>query len=532
LPVTLLLAIDGQGGSVTKASRRRKVDRKIVELLIAGQSQNEIKVALHVGKKRIRRARYDAEVAGYFRGVSLPEYPEAIFPDPVDKRSSRVPASDIILHEHLEWMRDRLLSGWQPVTVWEELPRKVTRSSFYRFIERHDLGRLGKSFRHTPEILHAPGEALLLDWGKLRDVVEDGKKKTLWAFVGVLGFSRYMMVRLVWTNDVPTTILAIESMLQELGGVPKRLTSDNPKCFALEASLYEPILNPVIERLAAHYGVRMECLPPADPQKKGKVERPMPYVRRLYQAHGAEWLGIEESQRYIERKVALANERKHGTTRLRPIDDLVNVEAPALKALPALAYEIEEFSEGSVRKDGFVCFKGKFYSVDDGLRGEEVAVVANGTRVAIYHRGRLVETHQRIRSNHQSKSIKDHHQKSWERTLKDHAHYLRRAGEVGPDVERLVQAILLEGEGFVDTRRVWGILSLEKTYAKEAVNEACRKAFELNLISYQTVRSLLKIAPKPPVEKGGAANRRAETEINKFVRPMSEYTKQLALTLN
>lgn len=509
------------------------MDRKIVELLLARKSENYIMEALRVGRRRVKRARGEAELAGYFAGTPLPQYPEAVFPDPADRRREKISDNDAILQEHLAWMQDRLQSGWQPITVWEELPLRMPRSSFYRFLERHKLYRLGESFRHTPEIMHEPGEALLLDWGKLRDVVENGKKRTLWAFVGVLGFSRYMMVRLVWSNDVPTTIAAIESMLQELGGVPRRLTSDNPKCFALEASRYEPILNPVIERMAAHYGVRMECLPPADPQKKGKVERPMPYVRRLYQAHGEEWSGIEESQAYLTKKVALANERKHGTTRLRPIDDLVNVEAPALHALPPLAYEIEEYSEGDVRRDGFVCFKGKFYSVDDDLRGKEVAVVANGTRVAIYHKGRLVETHPRIRDPHQSKSIKPHHQKSWEKTLQDHAHYLRRAAEVGPDVERLVQAILLEGEGFVDTRRVWGILSLEKTYTKEAVNEACRKAFELNLISYQTVRSLLKLAPKTPAEKGGGANPRAVTnEINKFIRPMSEYTKQLKLKLH
>ena len=517
---------------MTKASRRRKVDRKIVELLIAGKSQNEVVTALSVGKKRVRRARDAAEAAGYFTGAQLPQYPEAVFPDPLDRRTQKISDNDAVLQVHIEWMRDRLLSGWRPVTVWEELPLRVPRSSFYRFIERHELGSLGKSFRHTPEILHQPGEALLLDWGKLRDVVENGKKKTLWAFVGVLGFSRYLMVRLVWTNDVPTTIAAIASMLDELGGVPLRLTSDNPKCFALEASLYEPILNPVIERFASHYRVRMECLPPADPEKKGKVERPMPYVRRLYQAHGEDWRGIEESQSYINNKVALANERKHGTTRLRPIDDLLNVETLALRALPPLAYEAEEFSEANVRRDGFVCFKGKFYSMDDDLRGEEVAVVANTTRLAIYHKGRLSETHERIRDPHVSKSIKPHHQKSWERTLTDHAHYLRRAGDVGPDVERIVQAILLEGEGFVDTRRVWGILSLVKSNSKEAVNEACRKAFELDLISYQTVRSLLKLAPRPPGQKGGATNARSETETNKFVRPMSEYTKQLGLKLH
>ena len=106
----------------------------------------------------------------------------------------------------------------------------VGRSSFYRFIHRHGLYLVGESTRRVaPEIIHYPGEALILDWGKLRDVVIEGKRKTLWVFVGVLGFSRYLMVRLVWSNDLPTTVSAIESMLKETGGVPSRITSDNPK---------------------------------------------------------------------------------------------------------------------------------------------------------------------------------------------------------------------------------------------------------------------------------------------------------------
>jgi|GEM_PF-6964052 len=155
------------------------------------------------------------------------------------------------------------------------------------------LGRLGEKIRRrvVPEIIHRPGEALILDWGKLRDFIdlETGKKKTVWAFVGTLGFSRFMMVRLVESNDLMTTIDAIESMFREIGGVPERLTSDNPKCFAIEASPYEPLLNPGLELFLSHYKVQMECLPPADPQKKGKVERMMPYVRRIYEAHGKEW---------------------------------------------------------------------------------------------------------------------------------------------------------------------------------------------------------------------------------------------------
>ncbi|MDI6891271.1 MAG: DDE-type integrase/transposase/recombinase [Thermodesulfovibrionales bacterium] len=225
--------------------------------------------------------------------------------------------------------------------------------------------------------MYAPAEALIIDWGKLRDVIdpETGKKRILWMFIGVLGYSRYMMVHLVWSYDVPTTLSTLEEMLKELGGVPKRIVSDNPKCFALEASKYEPLLNPVYERFAAHYGATIECLPPGSPELKGRVERIVPFGRRLYQAHGNGWYGLSESQQYMNKKVAIANERIHGTTRRRPVDVFSAEEAPALKPLPAIAYEIEEFHEGTVRKDGHVRFRSKYYSVEQQYRDQKVVVI-------------------------------------------------------------------------------------------------------------------------------------------------------------
>ena len=167
---------------------------------------------------------------------------------------------------------------------------------------------------------------------------ETGKRRTLfgrlWAY---LVFSRYMMVRLVWTNDIATTLDAIESMLRELGGVPIRLTSDNLKCFVTEASDYEPLLNPAFERFAQHYNTLIECLPPRSAEKRESRAANGIRTQALYEAHGSEWHGLEESQKYMDRKVALANERRHGTTQRRPIDDLTNTELSAhLKSLPAL----------------------------------------------------------------------------------------------------------------------------------------------------------------------------------------------------
>jgi hypothetical protein len=504
--------------------RRRRMERRVIELHMAGASQREICKKLKVGNRKVRRILEKAEALGYLAGLRLPAAPLAVLPEPPPVAVLSASAIDKLLLENKSWIEERLKTGWHKVTVWEELPFIVGRSSFYRFLKRHRLDRIGeKQSRITPEIVHKPGEALIVDWGKLRTVRgEDGKSKTLWAFVGVLGFSRYMMVRLVWSNDVQTTINVLESMLSEIGGVPSRITSDNPKCFALEADKYEPLLNPVLERWSAHYGLCLECLPPADPKKKGKVERLMPFTRRLYEAHGLDWFGVDESQEYINKKVAIANERKHGTTNLRPVDVFNDIEKLALKPLPALCYEMEEYHEGDVRADGYVRFRNKFYSVGDELVGRHVVVLGNKTQVSIYMDGKHLEVHDRITDPHISKSTKPHHLKPHERVMQDGAFYIKRAAKIGPFTAKLVEVVLSAGQGFVDTRKVWGVLSLDKNYSLEQIEKACKLALEMNDPSYRRVHSLVKLVPaiKPQVE--------VKTEAHKFVRDLNEY-KQLLL---
>ncbi|MCK5884577.1 MAG: transposase, partial [Bacteriovoracaceae bacterium] len=388
------------------------VDRKIVELLILKRSSNSIAKQEKVGKKRVGQIKEQAVSLGYLSGTPLPPYPQALFDYSEERYDGPVSEADQALLEHKEWVKDRIEAGWHLITIWEELPfevaTEVSRSSFFRFIKRHNLNSKGNiTKRVIPEILDAPGESLQLDWGKLCDVIDPvtKKKKTLWFLVGVMGFSRYMMTRLVWGNSTDETLKAISSMLSEMGGTPLKITSDNPKCFATEASKFEAILNPAFERFCGHYGIIAELLPPRDPQKKGKVEKAVPYVRRLYEAHG-EWDSIEEAQRYIDRKMVVANERKHGTTRLRPIEVFLENEIIALSALPPLEYSVEEYHSGKVRKDGCVRFRNKYYSVGEERIGDQVFVIGSSKIVEIFFKGKLLETHTRISSSHQAKSIK------------------------------------------------------------------------------------------------------------------------------
>jgi len=243
-------------------------------------------------------------------------------------------------------------------------------------------------------------------------------------------------------------------------------------------------------------------------------------VRRLYEGHGLGWDGLEESQSYMNKKVVLANERKHGTTGLRPIDVLLQQEVSELGELRETSYEIEEYHMGTVRKDGHVRFRNKYYSVEEKYHGQEVFIIGNSKRVEIYHQCNLIETHQRVTSPHKSKSTKEHHLKPWEQVARDSKLYIDKAEKIGPHARRFISEILLLGRGFVDTRKVWGVLSLDKDYSSESIDLACKYALEIESLSYQTVRSFLNLSPSKKFNLDTSKN-------NKFVRSPDEYKNNL-----
>lgn len=519
--------------AMTKQTRRLLLERKIIECLKAGDSVKAIARNFKVGKNRVRLLRERAFEFGYLGQDSkaIPPYPEALFPEVVDRRSLKSSEADVALQSHASWVKDRLLAGWRPITVFEELPSigviGVGRSSYYRFLKRHDLHKINSRNKAglTTPIHHSPGEALILDWGKLLSVWDEAtkKRKTLWAFVGVMGFSRYMMVRLVWSNEVESTVAALESMFDELGGVPTKITSDNPKCFAITADIYDPILNPAMEKFASHYGFILECLPPRDPQKKGKVERLMPYVRRIYESHSKDWLGLEEAQTFMNKKVAIANERKHGTIMQKPIDVFINVEAPTLKPLPPLKYERHQFSTALVRKDAFVRFDTKYYAVADKFIGLETQILATKTQVCIFHKGTIIENYQRNWDPHIPYSIKDHLLKPHQKLIQDHHHYLKKAENIGPSVKTIVAKLLTQNQGYLDLRKIWGILSLDKKHAPEAINHACLVALQMGQHSSRAVKNIL--------QNGGPRTSTSPTKFTsaKFARPVDDYQEHLNL---
>lgn len=513
--------------------QRGLMDRKIVELFQQGKSASAIAKKLSRGKSSVITVRDLAEQYGFIEKVSaeplifratarvLPPYPEILFPIQ-DLRKTKPAETDLILDPQKPWMLERLNLGWSPQTIFEELAVSVPRSNFYRYLERHHL-QADRILRSAPEIIHGPGECLQVDWAKMFSWKNpQGKQETVWAFIGILGHSRHTLVRVMTKCDFANTVMAIKSMLEELGGSPRRITSDNPKVFVNKASDYEPVLNAGYERFASHYGFTIEALPPADPEKKGKVERTVQLIRRLFESYDAENFKLESAQEHINKKLLIANNRKHGTHGGRPAD-LLLLERQSLRILPTMPYEVETITFPSVRDDGYVRFNNKYYRVDRRLKGQDAVVIANTEQVSIYIGGRLLEVYERIKDQFTSKACKDHYKEEWEKTLNDHAHYIKQAEAIGGNVSRFIQIVLARGEGFVDTRVVWGLLTCVKEYAASDIDKACLKAIELEQVNLGLIKSFLSLCPKRNKEE------KFNTTGGKFERPMSEYVTHLRL---
>lgn len=518
------------------------VDRKIVEGLRNGRSLTALTKSTGKGKGYVIKVRDMAIEHGYvvvacvesktYKSTSreLPPYPEALFPLR-DGRSEKAIETDAILNPKLAWIKERIELGWSPQSIFEELPLTVPRSNFYRYIHRNKLMQTAPS-RNVMELVHAAGECLQVDWGKLFDVVDPitKKKKTIWIFIGVLGHSRFEMARVVERLDFTTTIEVLISMFEELGGVPRKVTSDNPKVFVQEASNYEPFLNPAFERFASHYKFVVEALPPSAPEKKGKVERMVPMKRRLFESFDKSTYTLKNAQDHISRKMLIVNERKHGTHLQKPLDVFLNDEAALLRGLPLLRYEVETIVRSTVRADGYVRFANKYYRVSRSLKGEVALVIGNQAQVAIYCSGRLLEVYDRIYDRFTTKACKDHYKETWEKTLRDNGHYVRQARAIGANVERFVEIILARGDGFVDTRSVWGLLTLNKKYSAADIDKACLSALELSQVNLRTIHQLLNIMAKPkPKQNHTEEIPAAQTMGGKFARPMSDYKNHLRL---
>ena len=175
--------------------------------------------------------------------------------------------------------------------------------------------------------------------------VDFGKFRLPWgsrhALLVVLGYSRLLWLRFYSRQTMPVLFAGLESAFERFGGVPRELLFDQMKTVVVSddrSSGGGLVVNAEFLRFAAHWGFMPRSCRPYRAQTKGKVERPIRYVRDSF-FYGRTFVNDadlnEQADRWVE---GTANVRLHGTTRERPLDRFERDERQALRPLALQPY--------------------------------------------------------------------------------------------------------------------------------------------------------------------------------------------------
>lgn len=157
----------------------------------------------------------------------------------------------------------------------------------------------------------------------------------------VLGYSRLLWVKFFPKEDMRVLMSGLEEAFTFFGGVPRELLFDQMASVItddLRDQGERLVENAEFLRFSAHWGFRIRACRPYRAQTKGKVERPVRYLRGNF-LYGREFLGdsdlAAQTEAWLSNK---ANVRKHGTTKEQPLKRFLRDERHLLQPLAERPY--------------------------------------------------------------------------------------------------------------------------------------------------------------------------------------------------
>ena len=195
----------------------------------------------------------------------------------------------------------------------------------------------------------------------------------------VMAFSRMMFIRFTTSMKMGPLIECHQRAFTFFGGIPGEILYDNMK----QVRSRPGQLNEQFVDFACHCGFTPKTHRPYRPRTKGKVERPVDYVKGNFLA-GREFEGVDDLNARGEHWLdSVANVRIHGTTGQRPVD-LFEKEKPALTPITAVApYRFIDPAQRVVNAESMIRFNGSRYSVPPAHAGQRVQVAAQGGQILI-----------------------------------------------------------------------------------------------------------------------------------------------------
>jgi transposase len=162
-----------------------------------------------------------------------------------------------------------------------------------------------------------------------------------YALLVVLGYSRLLWLHFYSRQTMQTLFRGLEAAFEFFGGVPAELLFDQMSAVITEDRRNDGgtlVENAEFLRFAHHHGFKVRACRPYRAKTKGKVERPIRYMRDSF-FYGRTFLNDPDLDAQAEHWLGhVANVRCHATTKERPIERFERHELATLKPLALKPY--------------------------------------------------------------------------------------------------------------------------------------------------------------------------------------------------
>lgn len=346
---------------------------------------------------------------------------------------------------------------------------------------------------------HKAGERLYVDYAGMTVPVKDsktGETRDAQIFVATLGASSYTFAEATFTQTLRDWLGSHCRAFAFFGGVTQLVVPDNLRSAVSRSCRYDPESNPAYAELARHYNTAIFPARVRKPRDKAKVESAVQGVERriLAKLRDRTFFSLAELNEAIGVLLEDYNGRpfqKRPESRRALFEQ---VDKPTLKPLPQNRYEYAWYHNAKVNLDYHIEADDHYYSVPYRLCGERVQVRQTDAMVEIYYKGQRIASHFRCHRKYQHTTQKEH----MPRGHQEHAEWtperiIRWLGKSGPAVAEVARRIMdsrpCPEHGF---RACMGIKRLGDSYGKQSLEAACKRALELQSLSYGSVEDILK----------------------------------------
>jgi len=227
-----------------------------------------------------------------------------------------------------------------------------------------------------------PGVQAQVDWGECGHLNVDGRRRKLYCFSMILGYSRMRYVVFTLSTDTYTLIQCHLGAFEYFGGYTEEILYDNIKTVILKRALRarEHQWNPKFEDFFSHHGFIPRLCKPYCPQTKGKIENTIGYVKRDFLLGGT-FSSLDDMNRQVLQWCNRVNATPHGTTNEIPFDRLHQENLKSIQAIPPYLLRREE--RRKISREAYISYLGNRYSVPYRYAGREAVVEIQSDQMVV-----------------------------------------------------------------------------------------------------------------------------------------------------